>query len=136
MKVLVYQIGQLGDTVVSVPALRALRHNFGQTALVSLLHDETHRLVTSQMVLDGSGLVDEFIAYSPEKTIGGKLRTHETGRILEHRLRDQTVCLRGEHPGSDVRAQRRRLQQRLRSVPAGNYLEYRLQSSGQDHGCG
>jgi ADP-heptose:LPS heptosyltransferase len=27
------------------------------------------------MVLEGSGLVDEFIAYSPEKTIGGKLRT-------------------------------------------------------------
>jgi ADP-heptose:LPS heptosyltransferase len=69
MKVLVYQIGQLGDTIVSIPALRAVRHHFGQTALLYMLHDATHRLVTAEMVLEGSGLVDEFIPYSPEKTL-------------------------------------------------------------------
>jgi ADP-heptose:LPS heptosyltransferase len=75
MKVLVYQIGQLGDTIVSVPALRAVRQHFGQSALIHLVHDATHRLVTSEMVLEGSGLVDEFIPYSPEKTLGKRLRT-------------------------------------------------------------
>ena len=76
MKVLVYQIGQLGDTIVSVPALRAVRQYFGKQALIALMHDATQRLVTAQMVLEGSGLVDEFIPYSPEKTtIGKKLRT-------------------------------------------------------------
>jgi heptosyltransferase-3 len=71
MRVLVYQIGQLGDTIVSVPALRAIRGHFGTSAWISLVHDENHRLVNSQMVLEGSGLVDEFIPYSPKK----KLRT-------------------------------------------------------------
>lgn len=75
MKVLVYQIGQLGDTIISVPALRAVRHSFGQKVLICLVHDATQRLVTSEMVLAGSGLVDEFIPYSPEKTIGKRLRT-------------------------------------------------------------
>ena len=69
MKVLVYQIGQLGDTIVSIPALRAVRHHFGQQTLLYMLHDVTHRLVTAEMVLEGSGLVDEFIPYAPEKTL-------------------------------------------------------------------
>jgi hypothetical protein len=50
MKVLVYQIGQLGDTIVSIAALRAVRHDGGKNTLLS-------------------GLVDEFIRYPPEKTI-------------------------------------------------------------------
>ena len=75
MKVLVYQIGQLGDTIVSVPALRAARQHFGKTVRIFLLHDATRRLVTSEMVLEGSGLIDEFIPYTPEKSLGKKLRT-------------------------------------------------------------
>jgi ADP-heptose:LPS heptosyltransferase len=75
MRVLVYQIGQLGDTIVSVPSLRAVRHYFGEKALIHLVHDVTHRLVNSEMVLDGSGLIDEFIPYSPEKELGKRLRT-------------------------------------------------------------
>ena len=75
MRVLVYQIGQLGDTIVTVPALRAVRQHFGTMARIVLVHDATHGLVTSEMVLTGSGLVDEFIPYSPEKTLGKKLRT-------------------------------------------------------------
>jgi hypothetical protein len=68
MKGLVYRIGQLGDTIVSVPAPRAVRHHFGQNTLLYMLHDVTHRLVTAEMVLEDSGLVDAFIPYSPEKT--------------------------------------------------------------------
>jgi ADP-heptose:LPS heptosyltransferase len=74
MKVLVYHIGQLGDTIVSIPALRAVRRYFGHTTRISMLHDSTGRLVTAEMVLDGSALVDEFIPYSPEKG-AGKLKT-------------------------------------------------------------
>jgi ADP-heptose:LPS heptosyltransferase len=84
MRVLVYQIGQLGDTIVSVPALRAVRHHFGPDTLITLLHDATQRLVTSEMVLHGSGLVDRFVAYTPEKRLGRKLRTVAT---LWQRLR-------------------------------------------------
>ena len=84
MKILVYQIGQLGDTIVSVPALRAVRQYFGKKALIILIHDTTSHLVTSEMVLEGSGLVDRFIPYVPEKTAGKKLRTIAT---LWRRLR-------------------------------------------------
>jgi ADP-heptose:LPS heptosyltransferase len=84
VKVLVYQIGQLGDTIVSVPALRAVRHHFGQNALLYVLHDVIHRLVTAEMVLEGSGLVDEFIPYSPEKTLR---QTPLTAAKLWRRLR-------------------------------------------------
>ena len=84
MKVLVYQIGQLGDTIVSIPALRAVRHHFGPNTLLYMLHDVTHRLVTAEMVLEGSGLVDEFIPYSPEKTLR---KTPLTAAKLWRRLR-------------------------------------------------
>jgi ADP-heptose:LPS heptosyltransferase len=75
MKILVYQIGQLGDTIVSVPALRAVRQHFGKSALIFLMHDAIQQLVTAEMVLECSGLVDAFIPYSPEKRFGKKLRT-------------------------------------------------------------
>ena len=75
MRVLIHQIGQLGDTIVSVPALRAVRRHFGSSAWIGLLHDTTQQLVTSQMVLQDSGLVDQFIPYEPEKVTGKKLRT-------------------------------------------------------------
>jgi heptosyltransferase III len=75
MKVLVYQIGQLGDTIISVPALRAVRQHFGDSVRLYLLHDVTHQRVTSEMVLEGSGLVDEFIPYLPEKALGKKVQT-------------------------------------------------------------
>src|ERR1019366_6145332 len=84
VKVLVYQIGQLGDTIVSIPALRAVRHHFGPNTLLYMLHDVTHRLVTAEMVLEGSGLVDEFIPYSPEKTLR---KTPLTAARLWRRLR-------------------------------------------------
>ena len=75
MKVLVYHIGQLGDTIVSIPALRAVRRYFGHATRISMLHDATHRLVTAEMVLDGSALVDDFIPYSPAKGVGTQLPT-------------------------------------------------------------
>jgi heptosyltransferase-3 len=75
MKILIYQIGQLGDTIVSIPALRAVRQHFGPHCHISLLHDATHRLVTSETVLEGTGLVDQFIPYTPTKSVGSRLRT-------------------------------------------------------------
>jgi hypothetical protein len=71
-----------------------VRQYFGKTALIILLHDATHRLVTSEMVLDGSGLVDEFIPYVPEKTTVRKLRTMASlGRRLRHKRFDAVVSL-------------------------------------------
>ena len=63
-KVLVYQLGSLGDTVVTIPALKALRRHYGSGAHIALMHECRHNSITSPAeVLDGLGLVNEFIGY-------------------------------------------------------------------------
>lgn len=100
MKILIYQIGQLGDTIVSIPSLRAARRHFGPNCLISLLHDVTHRLVTSEMVLAGTGLIDEFIPYIPAKSFGRKVRTMvELWRRLRRERFDVAISvLPGDRP--------------------------------------
>ena len=63
-KVLVFRIGQLGDILVSVPAMWALRDYFRQ-AQIDLLYDvhPDNEYVTAFDVLDGSGIVDNFLYY-------------------------------------------------------------------------
>lgn len=65
-KVLVFRPGQLGDTVAAVPALNALRSAWPGTH-VTLLYDTHSRrgLSTAKSVLEGSGLVDAYVSYSP-----------------------------------------------------------------------
>lgn len=72
-KILVFLQGTIGDTVVAVPALRALRRHYGVGASISLLH-ETHRHLAStpKAVLSGLGLVDEFIDYPCEASFVAK----------------------------------------------------------------
>lgn len=66
MRVLVFRIGQLGDTLVAVPALRVVRTQF-PGAHVTLLCDASvgPKSVTPASVLQGTGLIDESIIYQP-----------------------------------------------------------------------
>ncbi len=62
--VLVYQIGSLGDTIVAVPAYRAVRRHFGPDARIYVLHNAPPNGRTSpHQVLDGSGLVDGAVTF-------------------------------------------------------------------------
>jgi len=63
--ILEYQIGSLGDTVVSIPALKTIRRHYGLQMHIVLLHDEirSDSVVTPPEVLDGLGLVNEFLKY-------------------------------------------------------------------------
>lgn len=62
--VLVYQIGSLGDTIVAVPAYRAVRRHFGPEAQIYVLHNAPPKGRTSpHQVLDGSGLVDGAVTF-------------------------------------------------------------------------
>ena len=64
MKILVYHIGSLGDTLVAVPALWAVRDNFPDAHITMMTDDHPGRgLVQSRDVLDGSGLIDDYILY-------------------------------------------------------------------------
>lgn len=74
VRILVHQIGQLGDTIVSIPAIRAIREYFGPSARIHILHDvQGGGLVTSDMVLASTG-VDDFIPYPFSRSSVGKIR--------------------------------------------------------------
>jgi heptosyltransferase-3 len=62
LRILVYRIGQLGDTVVALPALWAVRRQFPDARLV-LLGNAHARFVQAQDVLPPSGLIDEYVTY-------------------------------------------------------------------------
>ena len=115
--VLVYQIGSLGDTVVSVPSYRAVRRHFGPDADIRVLHNAPRdsRAVPHQ-VLEGSGLVngsvtfEQFSGRSTWKTwiqLWSKLRALKADAIV--------YVAPGERSPSSVR--RDRLFFRLCGIP-------------------
>jgi heptosyltransferase III len=72
VKVLVFRIGQLGDTVVALPAMWAVRRHFPKARL-TLLSDQhpRHNYVGAADLLAGAGIFDEFLSYPVERTAGG-----------------------------------------------------------------
>ncbi|MCC6326884.1 MAG: glycosyltransferase family 9 protein [Acidobacteria bacterium] len=72
-KVLVYLIGSLGDSIVAIPALRAIRRYFAGDEIV-VLQNFDPGLVTASEVIP-AGLVDRFLDY--RNGTGG------TGKIVE-----------------------------------------------------
>ncbi len=62
--VLVYRPGNLGDTLVAVPALWAVRRHFAASRITLLFEVSRARsLVTPAEPLRGSGICDEFLSY-------------------------------------------------------------------------
>ena len=75
MRVLAYQLGSLGDTVVTIPALRAARRHFGSDAELYILHDLSQSpRVSPKDVLLGER-VDGFIGYRADASWFRKLWT-------------------------------------------------------------
>jgi len=82
--VLVYRIGSLGDTLVAVPSLRAIRAHF-PSARVTMLCDRHsgQSYVLASDLLAGSGLVDDFLHYPIDATVIGRaMRPLAMGRLL------------------------------------------------------
>jgi heptosyltransferase III len=74
--VLVYHLGFIGDTVVSIPSLHAVRRHFGATAEICLLHEAHEDIPVSPAdVLSGLGLVDRFLSYPFRPGRWGALRS-------------------------------------------------------------
>jgi asparagine synthase (glutamine-hydrolysing) len=63
-RILVFRIGQLGDTIVALPAMTAVRRNFpdAHIALLSDRHPGKSYVVASDL-LRGAGIFDEFLSY-------------------------------------------------------------------------
>lgn len=82
--VLVYRIGSLGDTLVSVPALRAIRQHFRDLP-VTLLYD--HHIgkpyVLASDLIGPTGFVDSFLPYEIDASPSGRLlRPLRMARLL------------------------------------------------------
>jgi heptosyltransferase-3 len=63
-RILIFRIGELGDTLIALPALRAVREAF-PLAHIALLGnaDNRGRHVTPQQILPAHDLIDEWISY-------------------------------------------------------------------------
>jgi heptosyltransferase III len=63
-RILIFRIGELGDTLIALPAMRAIRDAF-PLAHIALLGNADYRgrHVTPQQVLPAKGLIDEWISY-------------------------------------------------------------------------
>jgi heptosyltransferase-3 len=73
LRILIYRFGQLGDTIVALPALWAIRRAFPEASLTYLTSDHPGRgFVLPQEILPREGLIDNWLAYTREGP--GKLR--------------------------------------------------------------
>ncbi|HEY3853769.1 MAG TPA: glycosyltransferase family 9 protein [Verrucomicrobiae bacterium] len=74
MKILIFRIGQLGDTVVSLPAMWAVRQQFPE-AKMSLLSDKhpAQKYAQGADLLAGAGLFNEFLEYPVGRGAGASL---------------------------------------------------------------
>lgn len=71
-KVLVYLFGSLGDTIVAVPALRAVRRHFHDAETVLLQNVQSGNIVKASEVLPAN-LIDRCLNYSSEVSGSGKI---------------------------------------------------------------
>ena len=64
-RILVYRIGQIGDTVVALPAMWAIRRHFPD-AFLALMNEQnlSKGCLQSLVVLPGKGLFDQYISYT------------------------------------------------------------------------
>jgi ADP-heptose:LPS heptosyltransferase len=64
MRVLVYRLGSIGDMVVSLPSLHAIRRRY-PTAEIALLTNQPseQKAAAAGSILQGTGVIDRFISY-------------------------------------------------------------------------
>jgi heptosyltransferase III len=105
-RILVYHIGTLGDTIVSVPALRVIRRTYGDGADIYMLSDfGGTELVQASEVLRGTGLVDHFLDYRRangrfQKLVGG---IEAWWNIVRHRFDAVVYLMQSERSARAVK---------------------------------
>jgi ADP-heptose:LPS heptosyltransferase len=94
--ILIFRIGHLGDTVVALPALWALRRSFPSSRLTLLtnLDKRNPHYVSPASVLPAKGLVDDFIAYPTNLAIPGRAAAFlQLARDIRRRRFDSVIYL-------------------------------------------
>jgi asparagine synthase (glutamine-hydrolysing) len=93
-RILIYRIGQLGDTIVALPSMWAVRKQFPKAHLALL--SDSHRksgYVRSTDLLDGSGIFDEYLDYPVETGVRKTMQGWQLIRDLRKREFDTVVYL-------------------------------------------
>jgi len=82
--VLVFRIGSLGDTIVALPSLWAVREHFRQARLRLLSEQHPHdNRVLAKELLTGAGLFDDYLLYPVDNSTSGRwLRPLRMLRLL------------------------------------------------------
>jgi heptosyltransferase III len=65
-RVLIHRLGSLGDTLVALPAFRLVRETFPEariTVLTNYAHSDHVKSVGMAAILDGAGLIDNYLYY-------------------------------------------------------------------------
>src|SRR5437588_12908164 len=92
-KILIYRIGELGDTLIALPALWAVRRAFPEAALTFLGSEfPGSGYVAARAVLPPEGLIDDWLTYTPAKA-RGFANLFRLGRTLRRRRFDLLVYL-------------------------------------------
>lgn len=87
-RILIFRTGQLGDTLVVLPVLHAIRQHYVGAEVYHLY--DTHlgkTYLMSRALLEGSGLIDGFIRYSIGYSFAGKIRAAFEKLFLLSQLR-------------------------------------------------
>lgn len=86
-RILIFRIGQLGDTIASIPAIRAIRERYPEAhiALLCDFHPARPELVLAADLLKPTGLIDSFEQYPVDNTWQGRLS--QPWRMLRLALR-------------------------------------------------
>lgn len=67
-RVLVHLIGSLGDSIIAIPALRAIRRHFGNSAKITILHEFRPGIrVSPRDVVAENVRIDDFLGYPVTK---------------------------------------------------------------------
>lgn len=91
-KVLVYLFGSLGDSIVAIPALRAVRRHFPAAEIVMLQNFEAgHIVVASEVIPDD--LVDRYLSYESKRESGRVAQFGKLWHVLRRENFDAAAYL-------------------------------------------
>ena len=80
MRILIYRLGSLGDTVVALPCFRLIRSHYPEAEIVVLTNiPVSGKAAAIEAVLEGTGLIDRYIPYP--------LGLRDPGKLAELRRR-------------------------------------------------
>lgn len=105
-RVLVHLLGSLGDCLVAIPALRAIRRHFGDPARITVLHEIRRGIrVSPRDVVAENVKIDQFLGYPVSRQRAGRLlqACFLWARLWALRFSDVVSLMPSERLSSQIR---------------------------------